>query len=158
MRWSPFIQGLWIARMPADHAWRTIIGSDERKWNEINEMSEDKCWNEIYDTVKWEKYRDKPTQIPFRPPRNRDENRVVGGQLLTASATEQPININIKNNLNSRPTQVRIEGWDAIKPPLLKFCEKQVCWPTTPDAPLQGRVKWNGTKWMRRVKKWWNLW
>ena len=39
MRWSPYIQGLRIARMPADHAWRTITGTDEIKWNETNEIS-----------------------------------------------------------------------------------------------------------------------
>ena len=61
--WSSFIEGLWIARMPADHAWRTIAGADEMKWNEMNEMSVEKEWNEIYS-------RRKLTQAPFRPPWN----------------------------------------------------------------------------------------
>ena len=30
-------------------------------------------------------------------------------------------------------------------------CEKQGCRPTTPDAPSQGRMKWNETRWMRWV-------
>ena len=32
MRWSPPIEGLWITRMPPDHAWRTITGTNETKW------------------------------------------------------------------------------------------------------------------------------
>ena len=31
MRWSPFIKGLWKARMPANHARCTITGADEMK-------------------------------------------------------------------------------------------------------------------------------
>ena len=30
--WSPYIKGLWITRMPADHACRTITGADEIKF------------------------------------------------------------------------------------------------------------------------------
>ena len=33
MRWSPDIVGQWIARVPADHAWRTITRVDEMKRN-----------------------------------------------------------------------------------------------------------------------------
>ena len=32
MRWSPYIVGPWVARVPADHAWRTITRADETKW------------------------------------------------------------------------------------------------------------------------------
>ena len=32
MRSSPLIEGLWITRMPPDHAWRTITGTNETKW------------------------------------------------------------------------------------------------------------------------------
>ena len=39
---KPFIEGLWIARVPADHAWRAITGADGLKWNEINEMNVEK--------------------------------------------------------------------------------------------------------------------
>ena len=42
MRWSLYVKGLWIAMMPADHAWRTITGVDEMKWSEMNEMSVEK--------------------------------------------------------------------------------------------------------------------
>ena len=48
MRWSPFIERLWIARVPADHVWRTITGADEMKWNKMNEMMRWVCkkwWN-----------------------------------------------------------------------------------------------------------------
>ena len=39
-------------------------------WNETDEMSVDKWWNEICGRGKREKHREKPTQTPFRPPRN----------------------------------------------------------------------------------------
>ena len=32
IRWSPFIEGLWIARIPVDHARRTITRMDKTKW------------------------------------------------------------------------------------------------------------------------------
>ena len=32
MRCSSFTEGLWLTRMPADHAWRTTPGVDEIKW------------------------------------------------------------------------------------------------------------------------------
>ena len=40
-------------------------GGRETKW-----MSVEKWWNEICGTGKQEKPREKPTQTPFRPPRN----------------------------------------------------------------------------------------
>ena len=42
-----FIEGQWIARMPADYACRIVTGSDEMKWNEMNEMSVEKWRNKI---------------------------------------------------------------------------------------------------------------
>ena len=39
------------------------------KWDEMDEMSVEKWWNEICGRGKREKPREKPTQIPFRPPR-----------------------------------------------------------------------------------------
>ena len=39
MGWNPYIRGLWLARMPADHTWRTITGANEMKWNETNDMN-----------------------------------------------------------------------------------------------------------------------
>ena len=38
--------------------------------DEMNEMSVEKWWNEICGRGKREKPREKPTQTPFRPPRN----------------------------------------------------------------------------------------
>ena len=38
---------------------RTIIGGDEMKWNEINEMEVEKLWNEICGRGRWEKLRKK---------------------------------------------------------------------------------------------------
>ena len=32
IRWSPFIECLWITRMSPDHAWCTITGTNEMKW------------------------------------------------------------------------------------------------------------------------------
>ena len=40
MRCTSFIEGLWIERMPADHAWRTITGANEMKRNERDECGE----------------------------------------------------------------------------------------------------------------------
>ena len=68
MRWSPFTEGLWIARISVDHAWRTVTGADEMKWNELNMCGE--SWNEICGRGKREKHREKPIQTPFRPPRS----------------------------------------------------------------------------------------
>ena len=31
MRWSPYIEDLWTARMPKDHAWFSMKGADEMK-------------------------------------------------------------------------------------------------------------------------------
>ena len=45
--WSPFIKDLWIARMPADQAWRTITGVDE--WNKMSRPR----WSRGYHTRLW---------------------------------------------------------------------------------------------------------
>ena len=68
MRWSPHSIGPWVARVPADHACAPSQG--RMKWNEMDEMSVEKWWNEICGEGKREKPREKPTQTPFRPPRN----------------------------------------------------------------------------------------
>ena len=48
-----------------------IRGAGEMKRNErMNEMSVEKWWNEICGRGEREKPREKPTQTPFRPPRN----------------------------------------------------------------------------------------
>ena len=36
MRWNPYTEDQRLASMPTDHVWRTIIGTDEKIWNEIN--------------------------------------------------------------------------------------------------------------------------
>ena len=60
-----YIEGLWIARMPADHAWRTTKGAYKMKWNEMNEMM---C-GEMVEWYLWhgkqENLRGKPTQTPI---------------------------------------------------------------------------------------------
>ena len=68
MRWSPSIIGPWVARVLADHAWCTITRG--MKWNEMDEMSVEKWWNEVCGRGKREKPREKSTQTPFCPPRN----------------------------------------------------------------------------------------
>ena len=48
MRWSPYIRGPWIARVPADHAWRTTTRADEMKrngWDECYPMKFPRCSN-----------------------------------------------------------------------------------------------------------------
>ena len=68
MRWSPYIEGQWIARMPADHVCRTIIEVEEIKRNEW-------VWRKN-GGVKFMAGKNgrnpekKPTQSPFRWPRN----------------------------------------------------------------------------------------
>ena len=78
-------------------------------WNETDEMSVEKWWNEISGRGKREKPREKPTQIPFRPPRNphgvtetrsRDPSAAVGGERLTACATRPPIYHKLMDQLN----------------------------------------------------------
>ena len=64
MRWSPYIVGQWVARVPADHADAPSQGL--MKWSEMDEMSVEKWWNEICGRGKREKPREKPTQTPFR--------------------------------------------------------------------------------------------
>ena len=63
----------------------------------MDEMSVEKWWNEICGRGKREKPREKPTQIPFRPPETRMEGPrrelgtpAVGGERLTACATRPP--------------------------------------------------------------------
>ena len=68
MRWSSFIERLWIAKMPADHAWRTIT---EVKWNETKWMR----WVWInggmnFMTGENRRNPEKTYLTPFRPPRN----------------------------------------------------------------------------------------
>ena len=79
--------------MPADHA----PSQGLMKWNEMDEMSMEKWWNEIGGRGKWEKPREKPTQTPCRPTRNphgvtetRTREPAVGGERLTACATRPP--------------------------------------------------------------------
>ena len=72
----------------------TITGADEIKWNEMNEMSVEKWWNEICDRGKREKPREKPTRLHFVHhethmdwPRCELGTAGVGGERLTACAT-----------------------------------------------------------------------
>ena len=77
MRWSPFIEGLWIARSPVDHAWRTITGVDEMKQNELIRLmwrnGKMKFLTEEYGRNTEKTYPDsvssttKPTCIIYRP-------------------------------------------------------------------------------------------
>ena len=69
IRWCTYIENLWIPRMSADQACRTITGADEMNWNEINEMSMERKWNEILWHRKTGETPKNPAQIPFHPPR-----------------------------------------------------------------------------------------
>ena len=52
MRWSPFIEGLWIARMPADHAWHT----PSQIWTR-----DASSWRWVTREVRW------PNKLPKQP-------------------------------------------------------------------------------------------
>ena len=96
MRWSPYIVGQWIARVPADHACRTTQG--RMKWNEMDEMSVEKLWNEICGRGKG---RNPEKNLPrarfvhhethMEWPRRELGTPVVGGERLTACATGPPL-------------------------------------------------------------------
>ena len=60
--WSPFIQGLWRQGCRPT--------TPDTSSNEMKEMSVEKWLNEICGGGKREDQRGKPTQTPFRPPRN----------------------------------------------------------------------------------------
>ena len=69
-RWSPYIKGQWMARMPANHACCIITWAEEMKWNE---MIWDECGEMVERNLWYEKTGEtprKPTQTPFRPPQN----------------------------------------------------------------------------------------
>ena len=66
--WSPYIDGLWFARLPADHACCTT--PVEVKRIEMNEMSVEKSWNESCGRGRRDKPRGKSSHTRFRPPRN----------------------------------------------------------------------------------------
>ena len=68
MRWSPYIIGPWVARVRPTMPDAPSQG--RMKWNEMDEMSVEKWWNEICGWGKREKPREKPTLTSFRPPRN----------------------------------------------------------------------------------------
>ena len=68
MRWSPYIIRPWVARVRPTTPDAPSHGL--MKWNEMDEMSVEKLWNEICGRGKREKPREKPTQTPFRPQRN----------------------------------------------------------------------------------------
>ena len=94
MRWSPYFIGPWVARVPADHAWRTITRADETKWMRW-------VWkNGGMKFVVGENGRNPVKNLP-RPrfvhhethmegPRCKLGTPAVGGERLTACATRLP--------------------------------------------------------------------
>ena len=95
MRWSPFTGGLWIAKLQADHAWRNITHANEIKWNEMNERSELKWWNEICGRRNRRNLEKNLPRFHFvhhetlmEWPRCKFENPAVRCRHLTACATE----------------------------------------------------------------------
>ena len=94
MRRSPEIRGPWIARVPADHVWRTITRADEMKRNGW-------VWrNGVMKFVAGENGRNPEKNLP-RPrsvhheihmewPRRELGTPAVGGERLTACATRPP--------------------------------------------------------------------
>ena len=48
MQWSSYIKGQWVARVPTDHACRTTTVAHEMKRNEMDEMSVEEWWDEIF--------------------------------------------------------------------------------------------------------------
>ena len=77
MRWSPYIIGPWVARVPADNAWRTITRADEMKrngWDEDGEMVEWNLWKGKTGETPWKTYPD-PVSSTTKPTwRDRDAN------------------------------------------------------------------------------------
>ena len=120
MRWSPDIVGEWIARVPADHAWRTITRADE-KWNGVDEMSMEKWWNEICGRGKREKPREKPTQTPFRPPRN--PHGVTETRTRDASGERRA-----SNRLRHEAAYFWLSNHKLFTWPLLYFLFKENVW------------------------------
>ena len=94
MWWRPYIEDLWIARMPADNIFYTILKADEIIWNKMDEIRVEKWWNEIWGRGLWEKPQEKLAQTPFHPPwsphgKPRCElgSPATGGEMLAACAT-----------------------------------------------------------------------
>ena len=89
----------------ANYAYCTITGTDEINWNEMNDMSVEKWWNDICGRGK----REKPEKTLPRPrfvhhethiewPRRELGTPAVRGKRLTACATRPPIKyLNIQN-------------------------------------------------------------
>ena len=83
MRWSPYIEDQWIARVPADQVCRNITGVNiDFFCISDGEIVEWNLWQE-----KLEKLGEKPTQALFHPPWNphgvtkiRTSNPTVGGE------------------------------------------------------------------------------
>ena len=71
MRWSPYVLRPVNSKdtgRPTDRPSATVV--ENMKWNEMDEISVEKWWNEIFGKGIREKPREKPIQTPFRPPRN----------------------------------------------------------------------------------------
>ena len=87
-----FIEGLRIARMPADHAWRAVIGADE-----MNEVSVEKWWNDICGRGNGRNPEKNPPRLSFvhhethiEWPRRELWTPAVGAQHLTVWSMESP--------------------------------------------------------------------
>ena len=96
MRWRPYIIGPWVARVPADHAWRTITRADEMKrtgWDESGEMVE---WNLRYGENGRNPVKNLPRphvahhETHMEGPSRELGTPAVGGERLTACATRPP--------------------------------------------------------------------
>ena len=96
MRWSSNILGPWVARVPADYAWRTITRADEMKrngWDECGEMVEWNLWQGKTGETPWKTYPDPRSvhhETHMEGPRRELGTPAVGGESLTACATRHP--------------------------------------------------------------------
>ena len=95
MRWSPDIVGQWIARVPADHAWRTITRADEMKLMRWVWRSGGMKFVVGENGINPEKNLPRPCFVHHEPhmewPRRELGTPEVGGERLTACATRPPI-------------------------------------------------------------------
>ena len=129
MRWSPYIAGQWIARVPADHAWRTITRADEIKRND--EMSMEKWWNEICGRGNERnpaKNLPKPRFVHHEThmewPRRELGTPAVGGERLTALRHEAAIEKNNHYNFEIQGVSKKLGEWCLIWTATSRMCAR----------------------------------
>ena len=115
--------------------WRSMISKDDcrsrlthhhrGRWNEMNEMSMEKWWDEIRDRVKREKRWEKPTQTSFRPPWNQHE--VIETRTRVSSDGRQAYNRLRHGGLSYLP--IPFSNYHEVKSlTLFSWRDAYICW------------------------------